>query len=182
MAEQRPAMRFGSAKDGLIDLAVRVLREHRAEGAVGADGAAAVADREVAALRHVLVFDEVFGPFDELLARGAGAQHLRQAGVAEDIAEEGFRVAGHPAVALRDRAFGIHGDELVGTILLPDAGQPGGSAGEMMNERVERPEGDPAGLAALHPDVEEPGQKLRQRPFSKSKSASTALAGPPGKP
>ena len=64
----------------------------------------------------------MFRPLNKFAPRRTLAQHPREVGLAKHVAEKGLGVAGDPAVALRDRAFGIHGDELVGTVLLPDAG------------------------------------------------------------
>jgi len=154
---------LGATEDGLVDFAIWVLGQHRAQRAVGADGAAAVADGKEAALEAIFVFDEMLWPFDELAARRTGAQHLGEVLVAENIAEKGLGVAGHPAIALRDGAFGVDGDELVGTVLLPDARQPRRRTGEVMNEGIEGTQGDAVGMAALHPYVEEAGEEFGER-------------------
>jgi hypothetical protein len=48
----------------------------------------------------------MFRPLDKLAPRWALPQHPREIGLAEHVAEKGLGVAGDPAVALRDRAFG----------------------------------------------------------------------------
>ena len=173
-------MRLGATEDGFIDFAVRVLGEHGAERTVGTDGTTAVADGKKAAFEAVLVFDEMLWALDELTPCRAGAQHLREIGIAEDIAEEGLRVAGHPAVALRDGAFGIDGDELVGTILLPNARQSCGRAGEVIDKRIEGTEGNTISMAALHPDVEEAGEEFGERGFVEIKLGFDRFGGPAG--
>src|SRR5271157_168194 len=104
----------------------------------------------------------MFRPLDKLAPRWALPQHPREIGLAEHVAEKGLGVAGDPAVALRDRAFGIDGDELVGTVFLPDAGQPRGRAGEVMDQRIKRTERHARRVAALDPDIEKAGEKLRE--------------------
>jgi len=121
-----------------------------------------VTDREVAAGETVLVFDEIFRPVDKIAPRRARVQHSREIGLAEQVAIKGLRVAGNPAVTLRDRPFGIHGDELVRTVFLPDAGEPRRCTGKMMDQRIKRTERDARRVAPLHPDVEKAGQKLRE--------------------
>ena len=73
----------------------------------------------------------MFRPLDKLAPPRALPQHPREIGLAEHVAEKGLGVAGDPAVALRDRAFGIQGDELVGTVFLPNARQPRGRTGAL---------------------------------------------------
>src|SRR5258708_26996175 len=115
-------MDLGAAEDGFVNFAIRILRQHRAERAVGAHGTATMADREVAAGETVFVFDQMFRSLDKLAPRWTLPQHSREIRLAKHVAEKGLGVAGDPAVALRDRSFGIHGDELVGTVFLPDTG------------------------------------------------------------
>jgi hypothetical protein len=106
----------------------------------------------------------MFRPFDKLAPRRAAAlpQHPREIGLAEHVAEKGLGVAGDLAVALRDRAFGIHGNELVGTVFLPDAGQPRGHTVEVMNQSIKRTQRHARRIAPLDPDIEKAGEKLRQ--------------------
>src|ERR1700693_3289084 len=104
----------------------------------------------------------MFRPLDKLAPRRALPQHPREIGLAEHVAEKGLWIAGDPAVALRDRAFGIHGDELVGTVFLPDAGQPRGGTGEVMDQRIKWTERHARRIAPLDPDIEKAGEKLRE--------------------
>src|ERR1700736_1688473 len=104
----------------------------------------------------------MFRPLDKLAPRRAITQHPREIGLAEHVAEKGLGVAGDPAVALRDRAFGIHGDELVGTVFLPDAGQPRGRTGEVMDQRIKGTERHARRIAPLDPNIEEAGEKPRE--------------------
>src|SRR5678815_70646 len=165
LAQECAAVGLGTTEDRLIDFAIRVLGQHGAKRAVSADGAAAVADGKEAALEAVLMFDEVPRPFDELTPCRTGAQHLCEIRVAKDISEKGLGVAGHPAVTLRNGAFGIDGDELVGTVLFPNAGQARRCTGEVMNEGIEGTERHAVGMAAFHPDVEEAGEKFGEGGF-----------------
>src|SRR5260370_35483678 len=96
----------------------------------------------------------MFGPLEKLAPRRALPQHPREIGLAEYVAEKGLGITADPAVALRDRAFGIHGDELVGTVFLPDAGQPRARAGEVMDQGITRTERHARREAALQPDSE----------------------------
>jgi hypothetical protein len=104
----------------------------------------------------------MFRPFDKRAPRWALPQHPREIGLAEYVTEKGLRVAGDPAVALCDRAFGIHGDELAGTVFLPDAGQPRRRAGEVMDQSIKWTERHARRIAALDPDIEKAGEKLRE--------------------
>src|SRR5260370_8478011 len=104
----------------------------------------------------------MFRPLDKLAPRRTLPQRPREIGLAEYVAEKGLGITGDPAVALRDRAFGIHGDELVGTVFLPDAGQPRGRAGEVMDQRIKRTERHARRVAALDPDIEKPSEKFRE--------------------
>lgn len=56
-AQNFAGVRLGAAEDGFVNFAIRILRQHRAERAVGSHGTATVADREVAAGETVFVFD-----------------------------------------------------------------------------------------------------------------------------
>ncbi len=104
----------------------------------------------------------MFRPLDKLAPRRTLPQRPREIGLAEYVAEKGLGITGDPAVALRDRAFGIHGDELVGTVFLPDAGQPRGRAGEVMDQRIKRTERHARRVAALDPDIEKASEKFRE--------------------
>src|SRR5258707_1368623 len=104
----------------------------------------------------------MFRPLDKLAPRRTLPQRPREIGLAEYVAEKGLGITGDPAVALRDRAFGIHGDELVGTVFLPDAGQPRGRAGEVMDQRIKRTERHARRVAALDPDLEKASENLRE--------------------
>src|SRR6202011_5433718 len=104
----------------------------------------------------------MFRPLDKLAPRRALPPPPREIGFAEHVAEKGLGVAGDPAVALRDRAFGIHRDELVGTVFLPDAGQPRRRTGEVMDQRIKRTERNARRVAALDPDIEKAGEELRE--------------------
>ena len=84
--------------------------------------AATVADREIATGQAVFVLNQVLWSFDEIPSCSACFQHPREVGLAEDITEEVFRIAGDPAVALRNRPFGVYRNELIRTVLFPDAG------------------------------------------------------------
>ncbi len=66
------------------------------------------------------MLDQVLGALDELTPRGAGAEHFREVGIVEDVAEKRLWIAGDPAVTLRNRALGVDGDELAGAIFLPN--------------------------------------------------------------
>ena len=91
-----------------------------------------------------------------------GSQHPRQVRLAKNVSEKAFRIAGHPAITLGDRSLGIHRDELIGTIFLPDARKARRAAGEMVNQRVEWPERHSGVVSALHPDIEEAREKAGQ--------------------
>lgn len=149
-------------EDGFVDFAIGVFGVHGAAGGVGADGAAAVAGGEVTTLEAVFVADEFAGAFDKLATGRAFAEHAGEVGFAEDVAEEVVGVTGDPAVALRDRAFGVDGDELVGAVFFPDAGEPCGATAEVIHQGIERAEGDAVVEAAFDPDVEEIGEELRE--------------------
>ena len=56
-AQNFAGVRLGAAEDGFVNFAIRILRQHRAERAVGSHGTATVTDREVAAGETVFVFD-----------------------------------------------------------------------------------------------------------------------------
>ena len=123
----------------------------------------------------------MFRPLDKLAPRRALPQHPRKIGLAEHVAEKGLGVARDPAVALRDRAFGIHGDELVGTVFLPDAGQSRRRAGEVMDQRIKRTERHARRVAALDPDIEKAGEKLREFVVVEVKAALDLAGGAAGK-
>src|ERR1700720_2601139 len=82
-----PSMDLGAAEDGFVNFAIRILRQHRAERAVGSHGTATVADREVAAGETVFVFHQMFRSLDKLAPRRTLAQHPREVGLAEHVAE-----------------------------------------------------------------------------------------------
>src|SRR5262249_48475397 len=73
-----------------------------------------------------------------------------------------IRITSHPTVALGDRSFGVHGNKLIGAVLLPDAGQAGLLCREMIDQRIERAERHSGRVAVLHPEVKEPDQKSGQ--------------------
>ena len=108
------------------------------------------------------MFYEVLGSLDELAPGRAGPKHSGKVGLSKDIAEEAFRIAGHPAIALGYRSFGINRNELIGTILFPNARQSRRPAGKVVNQCVERPKRHSEIEATLHPDVEQPRKKGRQ--------------------
>ena len=80
------------------------------------------------------MLDEMFRALNKLPSCGAGAQHLREIGIAEDIAKKRLGVARHPTVTLRHRALGIHADELIRAVLFPNARQSRGRTREVMDE------------------------------------------------
>ena len=108
------------------------------------------------------MLNQVLGALDELTPRRAGAEHFGEVGIVEDVAEKGLRVAGDPAVTLRNGTLGVDGDELAGAIFLPDTRQAGGKSGEMVDEAIERADGDAVGIAALHPNIEESPEEFAQ--------------------
>lgn len=158
-------MCFGAVEDDFVNFAVGIFREHGPEGAVGPHWAPAMADGKESARETILVFHEVFWPLHELASGGTGPQHFSEIGIAKDVAEKALGVAGHPAIALGDGAFGIYGNELVGAVLFPYTRQPGGCASEVMNECIEWAESDAVGVAAFHPDIEQAPEKCGERRF-----------------
>jgi hypothetical protein len=116
------AVFLSASEHDFVDLAIGILRHYRAPGTIGPHRTATVADGEVATRQAVFVLNQVLRPLDEIVARAACFQHPREVGLAEDIAEEVFRIAGNPAVALSDRPLRVHRNELIGTVLFPDAG------------------------------------------------------------
>src|SRR5262245_56709594 len=125
-------MPLGATEDGLVDFAIRILRQHRAQRAIRTHRATTMANRQETALKTIFVFNKMFRTIDELLPGPAGAEHLREIRFAENVAEKGFGITSHPAIALRDGALGINRDELVGTVFFPDARESCGRPGEMM--------------------------------------------------
>ena len=130
-----------------------------------------MADRKVAAREAIFVFNEVLGTLDELAPRRAGPQHSGKVGLSKDIAEEAFGIARYPTIALSDRPFGINRDELIGTILFPDARQSRRPAGEVVNQCVKRTKRHSDIETALHPDIEQPRKETRQLACLELKSA-----------
>src|ERR1700726_2892278 len=123
----------------------------------------------------------MFRPLDKFAPRRTLPQHPREVGLAKHVAEKGLGVAGDPAVALGNRAFGIHGDELVGTVFLPDAGQPRGRAGEVMDQRIKRTERHARRVAVLDPNIEKAGEKLCEFVVVEVKAALDLASGAAGK-
>ena len=115
-------MFFGAGEHGFIDLAVGIFGHDRASGAIGSYRTATVTNGEIPAGQTVFVFNQMLWPLDEIPSCSACFQHPREVGLAEDITEEVFRIAGDPAVALRNRPFGVYRNELIRTVLFPDAG------------------------------------------------------------
>src|SRR5260221_9350141 len=123
----------------------------------------------------------MFRPLDKLAPRRTLPQRPREIGLAEYVAEKGLGITGDPAVALRDRAFGIHGDELVGTVFLPDAGQPRGRAGEVMDQRIKRTERHARPVARLVPSIEKTSEKFPEFVVVKVKASFDLHGWPTGK-
>src|SRR5260370_511335 len=92
-AQNFAGVRLGAAEDGFVNFAIRILRQHRAERAVGSHGTATVADREVAAGETVFVFDWMFPPLDKLAPRRALPQHPREIWLSEHVPEKRLAVA-----------------------------------------------------------------------------------------
>ena len=113
---------LGASENDFVDLAIGIFRHDCASGTIGSHRAATMADGEIAAGQAVFVLNQVFRPLDEILSAPTGFQHPREVGLAKDITEKVFRIAGNPAVALSDRPFCVHRNELIGTVLFPDAG------------------------------------------------------------
>ena len=69
----------------------------------------------------------------EVASRSVRLEHPGQVRLLEQVAKEIFGIASNLAVTLRNYLFGIHGDKLIGTVLLPNAGQTGCPMGKVIN-------------------------------------------------
>ena len=133
LAQECSGVSLRAGEDNLVNLTVRILCHHGASCTVGSDWATTMTDGQVAAGETILVLNQTFRPLDELPSRSACFEHPGEVRLPEDVAKEVLRVAGDPAVALGDCALRVHRNELVGTILFPDARQTRSLSGKMVD-------------------------------------------------
>jgi len=95
-------MGLGASEHDLVNLAVRIFGHYRALRAIGAHGATTVADGEIPARKAIFVLNQALWSLDKVASRRACLEHPREVGFTKDVAEEVFRIARDPAVALGD--------------------------------------------------------------------------------